>query len=272
MVTSTGPLNGWHWREWACEAAGTALLLFAVVTAKDWIVRAGPPVSEIWIRVALVGAVAGLVVIGVAYCPLGRRSGAHLNPAVTLGLAAQRIVGSADLVAYPIAQVTGGIAGVAAAWIWGPTVSGAAVQWAVIGPAGWLSQPAAAAIEAAATAAQLAVVFGCLASARWERLAPVAAGVLLAGAIAGLAPISGAGFNPVRGLTPDVVAGAYPAVWIYVAGPVIGALAAAAVIALRGCQPRTGKLVHDASIPCYVRCELPHVTAPARAGLIAELS
>ncbi len=270
-TTVTGPSNGWHWLEWASEFAGTALLLFAVVTAKDLIVRAGPPVSEIWIRVALVGAVAGLVVIAVAYSPLGRRSGGHLNPAVTLGLAAQRIVGAADLIAYPLAQAAGGIAGVAAARVWGPTISGVAVRWALIAPAGWLGQPAGAAIEAAATAVQLAVVFGCLASARWERLTPVAAGVLLAGAIAGLAPVSGAGFNPVRGLDPDVLAGAYPAVWIYIAGPLIGTLAAAGFVALRRCQPRTGKLVHDPTIPCYVRCELPHVTAPARAGLIGQL-
>jgi aquaporin Z len=104
-------VNGWHWREWAAEFTGTALLLFAVVTAKDWIVRAGPPLSEIWIRVALVGVVAGLMVVAVAVSPLGRRSGAHLNPAVTLGLAAQRTVGLADLGGYPLAQAAGGIAG-----------------------------------------------------------------------------------------------------------------------------------------------------------------
>src|ERR1700753_2537468 len=88
VATTTAPSNGWHWREWAAEFAGTALLLFAVVTAKDWIVRAGPPVSEIWVRVALVGTVAGLVVIAVAFSPLGRRCGAHLNTVVTLGMAA----------------------------------------------------------------------------------------------------------------------------------------------------------------------------------------
>src|ERR1700742_660257 len=109
--TTITPSNGWHWREWGAEFTGTALLLFAVVTAKDWIVRAGPPFSEIWIRVALVGAVAGLVVIAVAVSPLGRRSGAHLNPVVTLGLAVQGTVGAADLAAYPLAQAIGGLTG-----------------------------------------------------------------------------------------------------------------------------------------------------------------
>jgi aquaporin Z len=262
VATTTGPVSGWHWREWAAEFAGTGLLLFAVVTAKDWIVRAGPPLSEIWVRVALVGAVAGLVVMAVAYSPLGRRSGAHLNPAVTLGLAVQGSVGPADLVAYPLAQTAGGIAGVAMARVWGPSVAIPAVNWAVIAPAGWLSQPTASAIELAVTAAQLVVVFGCLASARWGHLAPVAAGVLLTGAIAGLAPVSGAGFNPVRGLAPDVLAGAFPALWIYFAGPVLGGLVAAGAVVARGRQVRTAKLVHDPAIPCYLRCELPHLPAP----------
>jgi hypothetical protein len=38
--------NGWHWKEWLAEGAGTAILLFAVVTAKDLAVRAGPPLRS----------------------------------------------------------------------------------------------------------------------------------------------------------------------------------------------------------------------------------
>jgi aquaporin Z len=259
-------VNGWHWREWTAEFTGTALLLLAVVTAKDWIVAAGPPLSEIWIRVALVGVVAGLIVVAVAVSPLGRRSGAHLNPAVTLGLAAQRTVGAADLAGYSLAQAVGGIAGVALARLWGPSVAEPAVRWAVIALADWLSPPAAVVIEAAATAAQLTVVFGCLASRRWARLAPVAAAALLAGAIAGLAPVSGAGFNPVRGLATDVLAVAFPALWVYFAGPLIGALAAAGLTGAGNRRPRSGKLLHDPSIPCYMRCELTHLTPVPAAG------
>jgi aquaporin Z len=266
MGAMTMPVNGWHWREWAAEAAGTGLLMFAVVSAKDLIVRAGGPVSEIWIRVALVGVVAGLVVIAVAYSPLGRRSGAHLNPAVTLGLAAQGSVGAADAICYPLAQAAGGIAGVVAARVCGPTVVGPAVRWAVIAPAGWLGQPAGAAIEAVATGIQLAVVFGCLTSARWRSLAPAAAAILLAGAIAVLAPVSGAGFNPVRGLAPDVPADTYPALWIYFAGPLAGALAVGMAIRVRGRWPKTGKLVHNPAIACYMRCELPHLAASGVTG------
>ena len=96
--------------------------------------------------------------------------------------------------------------------------------------------------------------------------------VLLAGAIAGLAPVSGAGFNPVRGLAPDVLGDFYPALWIYFAGPLLGALAAAGAVIVRGRVPRTGKLVHDPAVPCYMRCELPHLAAPGLGGLSSAVS
>jgi hypothetical protein len=137
-VTSVRPAtDGWHWKEWRAELAGTAVLLFAVVTAKYWAVRAGPPFSDPAIRVPIVGAVAALVVVGVAFSPLGRRSGAHLNPAVTIGMWLQKVTGSADLAGYVAAQIIGGIAGVAAARTWGPQVADATVRWAVIAPAAW---------------------------------------------------------------------------------------------------------------------------------------
>jgi aquaporin Z len=261
---ATGPANGWHWAEWACECAGTALLLFAVVTAKDWVVRAGPLLASVWIRVAVVGAVAGLVVVLVAHSRLGRRSGAHLNPVVTLGLAMQRTLGWGDTVGYVVAQTAGGVAGVALAAIWVPTVSGPAVQWAVIAPTDRIDRPVAAAIEAGATAFQLAIVFACLTSARFARFAPVAAGVLLTATIAVLAPITGAGFNPVRALAPDLIATVYPALWIYFAGPVLGSLVAARLVVGSAGRPRTGKLVHDPTVPCLMYCDLPHALPLAR--------
>jgi len=53
---------------------------------------------------------------------------------------------------------------------------------------------------------------------------------------------------------------------IYFAGPLLGALAAAAAVTRYGRQARTGKLVHDPAIPCYMRCELPHQPGPAPGG------
>jgi aquaporin Z len=148
-MTPQAPTNGWHWKEWSAELTGTALLLFAVVTAKYWAVSAGSPVSTFTVRVVIVGTVAGLAVVGIALSPLGHRSGAHLNPAVTIGLWIQKVTGRADLAGYCIAQTIGAVIGVAAARVWGPHVADAAVDWAVIAPAKSLSPASAAAVEGA---------------------------------------------------------------------------------------------------------------------------
>jgi aquaporin Z len=256
------PENGWHWPEWLAELAGTAIVLFAVVTAKDWAVRAGRPFSDVEVRICIIGAVAGLAVIAVALSRLGRQSGAHLNPAVTVGLWIQRAVSPADLAAYCVAQAIGAIAGVAAARLWGATITNPVVRWAVIAPSPHISHPAAAAIEAAGTLVQLACVFALLTSPRYHRWAPVLAGVQLAAFIAVLAQTTGAAFSPVRGLAPDVLAGRYPALWVYFAGPLAGAVIAALALRGIGWQPLTGKLRHDPTIACHMRCAIPHVDPP----------
>lgn len=257
-------IDGWRrWirREWVAEFAGTALLLFAVVSTLTWMVRAGPPLSDLWVRLPVVAVVAGAVVVVIAYGPLGRRSGAHLNPAVTLGLWIQDVVGTRDLLGYGIAQCAGGIVGVAAARVWGAQVAADPVHWAVIRPAPSISPAAAALVEAAATAAQLLVVYALLTSPRYRRWAAVVAGVLLSVAIVGLATVTGAAFNPARALGPDVLAGIYPSLWVFVVGPLVGAAAAGAAVGRWGRPAVTGKLHHDPSVPCRMRCALPHLPA-----------
>jgi aquaporin Z len=260
-MTSTtvtlAPQNGWHWNEWLAECAGTAILLLAVVTAKDLAVRAGPPIGSPPWRDVITALAAGLAVSVVAVSAMGHRSGAHLNPALTFGLWLQRTVSTADLAGYGAAQLTGAVLGVTVARLWGPTVTHAPVQWAMVRPAASVPQPAAAGLECAAALVQLGVVFLLLTSRRHHQFAPAVAGAVLAVAVIALAPVTGGGINPARVLAPDNLAGAYPAVWIYLAAPLLGAALAAAAIAAIGRRPVTGKLHHDPSIGCHMRCILP---------------
>lgn len=141
------------------------------------------------------------------------------------------------------------------------------VHWAVLAPASWISPSAAAGIEAAGTFVQLLVVFVLLANRRYHQWAPVAAGVMLTGFIIALASLSGAAFSPVRALGPDVLAGQYPVLWIYFAGPVVGSAAAATVVLVSGRRPVTGKLFHDPAIECHMRCAVSDpIEPPASAG------
>jgi aquaporin Z len=256
MASATGkPENGWHGREWLAEAAGTAVLLFAVVTAKDLAVRAGPPLANLPWRSLVTTLTAGLAVAAVAVSPIGHRSGAHLNPALTFGLWLQRTVSNADLAGYWAAQLAGGLIGVTAARVWGPTVSMPPVDWALLRPSASIAQPLAACLECAATVIQLSVVFSMLSSRRYHQWTPAAAAAMLAMAFV-LAPLSGGALNPVRGLAPDELAGAFPAVWIYIAGPLAGAALAAGLLTAMAREPVTGKLHHDWSTRCHMRCTL----------------
>ena len=251
------PQNGWHWKEWLAECAGTAILLFVVVTAKDLAVRSGPPLDSLPWRTIVTALAAGLAVSVVAVSAIGHRSGAHLNPALTFGLWLQRTVSSADLAGYCTAQLAGALLGVTVARIWGPTVSRAPVHWATVGPAPSVPQPAAAGLECAATLVQLGVVFLLLTSRRHHQWAPAVAGAVLAVAVITLAPFSGGGINPARVLATDDLAGAYPAVWVYLTAPLLGAALAAAALTASHRRPVTGKLHHDPSVRCHMRCSLP---------------
>jgi glycerol uptake facilitator-like aquaporin len=256
-TVTLAPQNGWHWKEWLAEGGGTAILLFTIVTAKDLAVRAGPPVGSLPWRNVIMALAAGAAVGVVAVSAIGRRSGAHLNPAVTFGLWLQRTVSAADLTGYVLAQLSGAVAGVALARLWGPTVTQAPVDWARVKPAPLIPQPAAAGLECVAVLVQLSVVFIVLSSRRFHQWAPAVSGVMLAAAVLVLAPVSGGGINPVRALAPDDLAGAYAGVWIYLVGPLLGAALAAVALRVSRRQPVTGKLRHDPSIECHMRCTLP---------------
>ncbi|MFZ0977461.1 MAG: aquaporin [Solirubrobacteraceae bacterium] len=247
--------TGWHWPEWAAELTGMALFMFAIVSANYWAARA-PVLGELG-RATVIAAVAGAARFGIAISVLGRKSGAHLNPAVTFGFWVQRVAGSSDAVGYLCAQTAGGLVGVAAARVWGMAVARPPVRWGLIHPSAGVSPTAAVAIEAGATFLQLVLVFGTL-SSRWHRHAPAVASLGLAVSILTLLSVTGAGFNPVRGLCPDIAASAYPAIWIYLVAPMAGAAAAAGSARRLGRQPLTGKLRHDSRIECQLACGLTH--------------
>src|SRR3954452_1248912 len=102
-----------HWPEYLIEAAGLGAFM---VTAGFCVMLANAPPIEAVIRNpdlrrALIGAAMGLTAIALIYSPWGKRSGAHLNPAVTLTFWRLGKVSPADAAFYVVAQFAGGAAG-----------------------------------------------------------------------------------------------------------------------------------------------------------------
>jgi aquaporin Z len=105
-----------HWSEYLMEAAGLALFMmsagFFATLLEDPESPARQALTSPFLRRALMGVAMGLTAVVLIYSPLGKRSGAHLNPAVTLAFLRLRKVAIADGCGYVLAQFLGGVFGV----------------------------------------------------------------------------------------------------------------------------------------------------------------
>ncbi|GAA3339047.1 hypothetical protein GCM10020358_21380 [Amorphoplanes nipponensis] len=198
------------------------------------------PVADLRVRVVLVSALVGLVIVGFAVSPPGRFSGAHMNPAITLGLFASGSVPARRVLPYLVAQSGGSIAAAAlTGLLWGPAVSGPGVRWAVVQPgAGWTG-PSVAVAEAATLAVIVALM--CWAPARrpaWP-LAWLVGGLFgLQGAVLG--SLTGGSANPARQLGPALFSGEAHLLAVYLIAPVAGGVLAGGVARLLRARPAPG--------------------------------
>jgi aquaporin Z len=169
-----------------------------------------------------------LMVMAAAY---GDISGAHINPAVTIGLWAGRQIKSAEAVGYIVVQLLGGIAGaLVLRFVLGGGAGslGATVLGAGVSPLRGLV------VEAVLTFFLVNTIYQTAVRGKAGNLAPVAIGMTLAFGILMGGPLTGASLNPARTIGPAVAMGNYRDLWVYLAGPVLGGLGAAALY--RGAQ------------------------------------
>ena len=222
-------------REHAAEYAIEALLLGLFMVSAGLVTTAleapgSPLVAALpsgFARRALVGVGMGLTSVALVYSPLGGRSGAHMNPAVTLSYLRLGKIARSDALGYAAAQVLGGILGVAlVALALGASFEDAPVSWVATRPGGHGT--------AVAFAAEVAISFGMMTTAilctSAPRLAPYTGlfcGALVALYIAFEAPLSGMSMNPARSLASAFFPGFWADLWVYVAGPLTGMLLAA---------------------------------------------
>ena len=211
--------SSYAWRRLFSEAFGTFLLVLVAVGGDVGGAVTGAPPS----RAAAATAPALMVMAVILF--MGRISGAHLNPVVSMAFALRNEFPWRRVPGYVAAQLVGGI--VACLFLWAlfgrPGLFGATV------PAATVSDTQAMLVEAVLTLGLVSTILGTASSAQnVGPLSAIAVGgyIALAGLWAG--PVSGASMNPVRSLAPALVRGDFSHVWVYLAGPLIGALVAVA--------------------------------------------
>lgn len=154
---------------------------------------------------------------------MGANSGAHLNPVVTLAFAIRTDFQWRRIPGYIAAQLVGSITAAAVLRL----TFGGSTSLGVTIPGPGFSDWQALLIETVLTFGLVSVVLGAASGAQnIGALSAVAAGsyVVLAGLWA--SPVSGASMNPVRSVGPAIVSGNYTHLWIYLVGPLLGALLA----------------------------------------------
>jgi aquaporin Z len=204
-----------EWRRIFAEVWGTFLLV--VVAAGAGVIRARSG-GEVTLAMAVVAP--GLMVMAIIYF-MGTVSGAHLNPAVTLAFAVRRNFPWNRVPWYLVGQVVGGLA--AAGFL--RSLFGTAGALGATMPGDHVSDSTALCMEILLTTGLVNTILGTAAGARnvgTNGALAVGGYIALAGLWA--APISGASRNPIRSFAPDLVRGDLHTTWIYIIGPLIGAM------------------------------------------------
>lgn len=171
--------------------------------------------------------VAGLVVVPFSFgfgllaaiFAFGHISGGHYNPAVTVAMVLDKRTTPVDAVGYIIAQVVGAIA---AALLVMVVISQDAVKSGITAPGKTTTDIGALIIEIVATAGFLVVIL--TATKRASAVAGLVIPLTLVAIHFATATLSGASVNPARSLGSAIIGGDVSAIWIYLVGPIAGAV------------------------------------------------
>jgi aquaporin Z len=235
-----------HWPEFLIEAfaLGMFMLSASVVTTllESPTAFLQGAISDATLRRALIGICMGGTAVALIYCPWGKRSGAHMNPAVTLAFLSLKRIAPVNALLYIVAQFFGGYAGVLLSRL----LLGTAFT---VPPVDYIVTVPGDAGEARAFSAEFAISFVMMFTilmvsndARWSRYTGVAAGVLISGYVLFESPLSGFSMNPARTLASALPAQVWHGLWIYFTAPLIAMwLAACAFHAL---TPASERLHH----------------------------
>ena len=197
------------------ELLGTFALVFAGTGAI--IVNAA---SQGAISHAGIALTFGLIVLAMIHT-FGDVSGAHLNPAVTIGFAAARRLAWSDVPGYVGAQILGAVAASALLRCLFP----ADAMLGATMPAGAEAQSFV--FEVVLTAILMLTILSVSTGAKEKGItAGIAIGAVIALEAMFAGPVCGASMNPARSLAPALVSGHLEHLWIYLVAPVIGALIA----------------------------------------------
>jgi MIP family channel proteins len=171
-------------------------------------------------------ALAHGLALAIAITALGKVSGGHFNPVVSLSVLLSRQMGIVAAVVYVLSQLAGGILGAFAAKLVVPEATFGAAAGGVPSIAHGVTLWQAVLVEAIATFFLVIAVFGTGVDPNGPKVGGFAIGLTVAFDILAIGPMTGGAMNPARALGPAMASGDWANHWVYWAGPVAGGVIA----------------------------------------------
>lgn len=266
MSASNEPPLGTLERNWSLyifEAIELAIFMLSACAFTVFLFDPSYPAFHLFpnaiVRRIFMGIAMGITAILIIHSPMGKRSGAHFNPAITVTYFRLRKISSWDAMLYVLFQFIGGVLGVAvAALCFGSTLAQPTVEYAITIP-GKYGVAAAFLAELFMAALLMAVVLWMTNRPSLATYTSYSVGLLIAFYILFFAPISGFSINPARTTGSAVFAGIWTAGWLYFIAPLLGMLVSAEIyLRLFGADRiLCAKLHPDLRYPCPFLCNFP---------------
>lgn len=245
-----------HWPEYLIEGWALGMFMISAGVITTLFDYPGSPVNRALhdsdLQRVLIGACMGLTAMALIYSPWGKRSGAHMNPAVTLTFLRLGHVARWDALFYIVAQFIGGTLGVLLVWmLLGEAFANPPIRYVATLP-GAHGVSVALLAEFAISFVMMTTILRLSNSQRLMRYTGICAGVLVAIWIGIEAPLSGMSMNPARTFASALPGNVWTAFWIYALAPIAGMQAAAALFVWqRGRSAvKCSKLLHTSDQRC----------------------
>jgi aquaporin Z len=220
--------QNFSWKIFFAELIGTALLLLIGLSLVIFMFGTNSPAAELLPSVKLRQAITGFLFGGtgalIALSAIGKASGAHINPVVTMAFLLFKKIDSKTAITYVLGQLSGAIVGCLPLLIWGSI--GRSVDFGATVPGAEYTAANALLGEIITTFTMVSLLSVFLGFRNIRAYTPAIFPILYSIMVPLEASISGTSTNPARSLGPAVVSGVWDGWWIYWIGPFVGAFLA----------------------------------------------
>ena len=252
-----------HWPLYIFEGAELALFMISAcvfsVLLFDPSLAVQKELPDPVLRRLLMGISMGVTAVLIIHSSMGKRSGAHFNPAITLTYLRLGKISPPDAFFYVLSQFIGGVFGVGVSALFlGRALAGPTVMYAVTVP-GKYGTGAAFAAEAFMAALLMGVVLVTSNRPSFASRTSYCVGFLITFYVLLFAPVSGFSINPARTTGSAVFAQLWTAIWVYFTAPMLGMLFSAEIYIRSQGHDRIlcAKLHPDPAYECPFLCHYP---------------